>query len=324
MKQRKIYDYAVDENVELFVLIKSAEVRLAKNGKKFIAFNFSDSSGEISAKFWDASEDDIANFKPGQVVLLKGKREVYKNNPQIKIYHMRQTTEEEPMNPELFVKTAPVPKDDMEKEINQALFEITNPNWNRVVRYLLREHHDAFFSFPAAKKNHHAFDGGLAYHTLSMLRLAHSVAKQYSDVINAPLLYAGALLHDLGKTIELSGPVATKYTLEGNLIGHIVLVDEEIVKACQHLKIDLASEDMILLRHMILSHHGLLEYGSPVRPHLIEAEVLHQIDELDASIQMLKGALNHTEPGNFSERIFGMDGRNFYCPQEKTQVSEDD
>ncbi len=324
MNQKKIYDYAVDENVELFVLIKSADVRLAKNGKKFIAFNFSDSSGEISAKFWDASEEDISNFKPGKIVFLKGKREVYQNNPQIKIFHMRQATDEEPANPEFFVKKAPVSKDDMEKEFNQSLFEITNPNWNRVVRFLLHEHHDAFFSFPAAKKNHHAFDGGLAYHSLSMLRLAHSIAKQYSDVINAPLLYAGAILHDLGKTIELSGPIATKYTLEGNMIGHIVLVDEEIVKACQHLKIDLESEDMILLRHMILSHHGLLEYGSPVRPHLLEAEVLHQIDELDASIQMLKGTLSHTEPGNFSERIFGMDGRNFYRPQGKIQPTEND
>ncbi|KRL03181.1 3'-5' exoribonuclease YhaM family protein [Liquorilactobacillus capillatus] len=322
MKEKKIYDYIIDENMELFVLIKSADVRLAKNGKKFIAFNFSDSSGEISAKFWDASEEDIANFKPGKIILLKGKREVYQNNPQIKIYHIRLVSAEEGLKPEDFVKKAPLSKDDMEKEFNQALFEITNPSWNRVVRFLLHKYHDQFFSFPAAKKNHHAFDGGLAFHTLSMLRLAHTIAKQYADIINAPLLYAGAILHDLGKTIELSGPIATKYTLEGNLIGHIVLVDEEIVKACQQLKIDLASEDMILLRHMILAHHGLLEYGSPVRPHLLEAEVLHQIDELDASIQMLRGTLAHTEPGNFSERIFGMDGRNFYRPQEKVQSDE--
>ena len=95
-------------------------------------------------------------------------------------------------------------------------------------------------------------------------------------------------LHDLGKVLELSGPVATTYTLAGNLIGHIVLVDEEIVKACAALKIELEGEDAILLRHMILAHHGLLEYGSPVQPHLLEADILHQLDNLDASIQMLK------------------------------------
>lgn len=203
----------------------------------------------------------------------------------------------------------------MADEFNAALFEITNANWNRIVRYLLTEYHNQFYSYPAAKKNHHAFAGGLAFHTLSMLRLAHAVVKEYED-INAPLLYAGTILHDLGKVIELSGPIATQYTIAGNLLGHIVLIDEQIVKAADKLKIDLESEDMILLRHMILSHHGLLEYGSPVRPHILEAEVLHQIDQLDASIQMLRGTLEHTEPGTFSERIFGMDGRNFYRATE--------
>lgn len=203
----------------------------------------------------------------------------------------------------------------IEEEINNTFFEITNPKWNRIVRYLLNKYHDSFFSFPAAKKNHHAFSGGLAFHTVSMLRLAKAIAKEY-DVLNESLLYAGVLLHDLGKVKELSGPIATKYTLEGNMIGHIVIVDEEIVKACEILQIDYNSEEVILLRHMILSHHGLLEYGSPVRPHIMEAEVLHQIDQLDASIQMMKSSLSHTESGEFSERIFGLDGRNFYKPKE--------
>lgn len=147
-----------------------------------------------------------------------------------------------------------------------------------------------------------------------MLRLAQAVAKQY-PIINAPLLYAGVILHDMGKTLELSGAVATSYTVTGNLIGHIVLIDEQIVLACHELKIDENKENVVLLRHLILSHHGLLEYGSPVRPHLLEAEVLHQIDQLDASIQMLSGVLEHTAPGEFSEKIFGMDGRNFYRPE---------
>ncbi|EJF00942.1 3'-5' exoribonuclease YhaM family protein [Liquorilactobacillus mali] len=315
MSQNKIYDYAVDESMELFMLIKSADVRIAKNGNKFIAFMFADSSGEISAKFWDASDNDIASFVPGKIVFVKGKREVYQGNPQVKIFKMRLANEQEPNNVNSFVKKAPVSVDDMEDEFNATLFEITNANWNRIVRYLLTEYHDQFFSYPAAKKNHHAFAGGLAFHTISMLRLAHAVVKEY-DNINAPLLYAGTILHDLGKVIELSGPVATQYTLAGNLLGHIVLIDEQIIKAADKLKIDLESEDMILLRHMILSHHGLLEYGSPVQPHILEAEVLHQIDQLDASIQMLKGTLEHTEPGTFSERIFGMDGRNFYRSTE--------
>ncbi|KRL04770.1 3'-5' exoribonuclease YhaM family protein [Liquorilactobacillus oeni] len=322
MSHKKIYEYAVDENMELFALIKAADIRIAKNGNRFIAFTFSDNSGEISAKFWDASDADTTAYKPGKIVLLKGKREVYQGNPQIKIYHMRLAKDTEPSDVSLFIQKAPVSKSDMEEEFNQAIFEITNPSWNRIVRYLLKKHKEAFLNYPAAKKNHHAFTGGLAFHTLSMLRLAHSIAKEYPQ-INAALLYAGVILHDLGKTIELSGPIATQYTLAGNLVGHIVLIDEEVVKAAGQLKLDLNSEDMLLLRHVLLAHHGLLEYGSPVRPHLLEAEVLHQIDQLDASIQMLKGTLSHTKPGTFSERIFGMDGRNFYKPLEAEENSEE-
>ncbi len=313
---KKLFDYKVDENLELFVLIKSAETRIAKNGKKFIAFNFADTSGVISAKFWDASDDDIKRFEAGKVVFLKGKRENYQNNPQIKIFKLRLANDKEPNDPALYLQAAPEKTPVMEEELNQYVFEIVNPTWNRIVRYLLKEYHDEFFKFPAAKSNHHAYAGGLAFHTLSILRLAKAVTEQYEEVDKA-LLYAGTILHDLGKVLELSGPVATTYTLAGNLIGHIVLVDEEIVKACAALKIELESEDAILLRHMILAHHGLLEYGSPVQPHLLEADILHQLDNLDASIQMLKKSLAHTEPGNFSERIFGMEGRNFYQPKQK-------
>lgn len=315
MEEKKLLDFSINENMDIFVLIKSAEVRVAKNGKKFIAFNFADKSGEISAKFWNATEKEIEEFKEGKVVRLKGKRENYQDNPQIKIFNLRIATENEPNKPEYYLQTAPESIKKIEEEINNTFFEITNPKWNRIMRYLLNKYHDSFFLFPAAKKNHHAFSGGLAFHTVSMLRLAKAIAKEY-DVLNESLLYAGVLLHDLGKVKELSGPIATKYTLEGNMIGHIVIVDEEIVKACEILQIDYNSEEVILLRHMILSHHGLLEYGSPVRPHIMEAEVLHQIDQLDASIQMMKSSLSHTEFGEFSERIFGLDGRNFYKPKE--------
>ena len=104
-------------------------------------------------------------------------------------------------------------------------------------------------------------------------------------------------MHDLGKTLELSGPVSTEYTVRGNLIGHIVLVDEEIVKACETLKIDINSEDMLVLRHVVLAHHGLMEYGSPVRPQIL-GEVLHQIDEMDASITMMTNPCNMQKRGS--------------------------
>lgn len=318
--KKQLMDYAVDDAVDLFVLLKSADVRTAKNGKPYIALVFEDRSGEISGKYWDASPTDTEQFVAGQVVHLQGRREKYQTHPQIKITHMRLATPGGGLSAADFIEQAPMTREAMEDYINQTIFEITQPTWQRLVRRLLTEFRDQFFTYPAAKSNHHAFKGGLAFHTISILRLAHSVTAQYPD-LNAPLLYAGAILHDLGKTIELSGPEATTYTLAGNLVGHIVLIDGELVRACDPLKLDPQAEDVLLLRHMILAHHGLLEYGSPVRPALREAEVLHQLDELDASIMMLDTVVGHTAPGEFSERVFALDGRRFYRPNQSGPVT---
>lgn len=304
----------MDETFEIFVLIKQADVRIAKNDKKFIAFTFQDKSGTIDGKYWDASDEEIDRFEGGRVALLSGKREVYQGKPQVKIIHLRLATESEPQDPSLYMESAPMNTEEMQEEINQILFEIENANWQRIVRYLYNQYHKDFFSYPAAKTHHHAFAGGLAYHTVSMIRLAKGICAQY-PMLNPSLLYAGILLHDLGKVIELSGPIATEYTLAGNLLGHIVIVDEEITKACEALKIDDKKEDVVVLKHMILAHHGLLEYGSPVRPQIMEAEVLHHIDNLDASIQMMFGSLKQIQPGEFTERIFGLDGRRLYLPE---------
>ncbi|WP_302372666.1 3'-5' exoribonuclease YhaM family protein [Enterococcus asini] len=311
----KIRELALDQEFTGFYLIKNADVRLAKNGKKFIAFTFQDTSGTIDGKFWDASEEEIQRFAAGKVVALQGKREVYNGNPQVKIMHLRLTKIDEPGEPTLYMERAPLKKEAMEEEINKTLFEITNPNWNRIVRFLLNKYQKEFFDFPAAKRNHHAFASGLAYHTVSMLRLGKAIVAEYPE-LNSSLLYAGIILHDLGKVLELSGPMSTEYTLAGNLVGHLVLVDEEIVKACIALKFDENKEDIVVLRHMVLSHHGLLEYGSPVRPRIMEAEILHQIDNLDASMQMMLTSIRQTTPGEYSDRIFGMDNRSFYVPKE--------
>lgn len=313
MQMKKIKEYQVDEEMQLFALIKNADVRMAKNGKKFIAFTFQDTSGTIDGKFWDASEEEIARFEAGRVVFLNGKREIYNGNPQVKILHLRLAKLEEPSDPNLYMERAPMKREAMEDYIGKTIFEILNPSWNRIVRHLLSKYKKAFFEFPAAKKNHHAFSGGLAYHTVTMLKIGRSLVDIYPE-LNASLLYAGIILHDLGKVLELSGAMTTEYTVAGNLIGHLVLIDEEITQACMELKLDPNKEEIVLLRHMVLSHHGLLEYGSPVRPRIMEAEILHQIDNIDASMQMMLTSIRQTTPGEYTDRIFGMDNRSFYVP----------
>lgn len=300
---------------QIVVMIKQAEVRVAKNGKRFISLIFQDRSGEISGMYWDAKDEDIQHFASGAIVHLEGQRDLYNGQPQVKITKLFLADPNEGFQTSQFVAQAPMSSAQMQDEIQKAMFDIQNAKWNRIVRFLLQKYQNAFYEHPAAKSNHHDFTGGLAFHTLSMMRLAKAISQQYSQ-INYSLLLAGTILHDLGKTIELSGAVGTEYTVPGNLIGHIVLIDEQIVLACQALKISEADEDVLLLRHMVLAHHGLLEYGSPERPKLLEAEVLHYIDEIDASINMISKALNKTEPGSFSERVFGLDNRQFYRPKD--------
>ncbi len=308
----KLYEYQLDEDMDLNVLVKQADVRTAKNGKPFIAFTFQDKSGAMDGKYWGATDEDITHFQAGRVVHLSGKREVYKGQPQVRINRLVVVKEEE-QKPALYMESAPMTTDDMKSAIQSYLFKITNAPINRIVRHILTEHADTFFSFPAAKKHHHAFPGGLGFHTISILRLADKVAELYPDV-DPSLLFGGAILHDIGKTIELTGAIGTEYTVKGNLLGHIVIIDEEITRACLALKISEDSEAVVLLKHMILSHHGLLEYGSPVRPHLLEAEILHELDMIDASINMITTSLAKTPAGHFGERIFGLDGRSFYKP----------
>ena len=156
-----------------------------------------------------------------------------------------------------------------------------------------------------------------------MVHLADSIGDIYPE-LNKSLLFAGIMLHDLAKVIELTGPENTEYTVRGNLIGHIALIDEEITKVLSELAIDDTKEDVIVLRHVILSHHGLLEYGSPVRPKIMEAEIIHMIDNIDAEMMMMTTALSRVSEGEMTGRIFAMDNRSFYKPKTNHQNTKKD
>lgn len=318
---KQIAQYQEGESMQLFALLKEAAAKTTSAGKPYLALTISDASGEISGMRWDATPDEIKQLQAGKVVSVKGQRETYRDRPQIKIDSIRLATESEPHDPLLFVPRAPETTIQLKAGFREFFDLIDEPIWRKIAGHLFSKHGEKLFSYPAAKSNHHAFVGGLAFHTLSILRLARSVVGQYPNV-NAALLYTGAMLHDLGKTIELSGPIATQYTVMGNLIGHISLLDGEIVQACDELGFDPESPKVVLLRHMILSHHGLLEYGSPSRPQLLEAEILHHLDELDASIMTIQTALNKTAPGEYTDRLFSLDNRRFYRPTNEETLKK--
>lgn len=307
----QINQIEVGAPIVMFVLLKDVQVRTARNGNPYMSINFSDPTGDISGNLWDVTPIQTDEFQPGRVVYLQGLGDQYQGQLQVNIQGLRLATNDEPADPNLYVQRVALTDQELREGLRPFFSAITIEEYRIIVTDLMNHYGDQFFQFPAAKVNHHALVGGLAFHTLSILRLAQSVVGQYPG-INTSLLYAGAMLHDLGKVIELSGPVATQYTIAGSLLGHISLVDGEIVQACQRHQLDAESEPVILLRHVILAHHGLLEYGSPVRPQLLEAEVLHRLDELDASIVEINQALADVAIDDYSERVFSLENRRFF------------
>ena len=310
----KINQMKKDELFEGFYLIKSAEVRQTRAGKNYLAFTFQDDTGVIEGKLWDAQPHNVEEFTAGKVVHMQGRREVYNNTPQVNQLTLRLPKAGEPNDPADFKEKPPVDQKEIREYLAQMIFKIENSVWQRVVRSLYSKYDKKFYSYPAAKTNHHAFESGLAFHTATMVKLADAIGDIYPQ-LNKSLLFAGIMLHDLAKVIELSGPENTEYTVRGNLIGHIALIDEELTKTLMELKIDDSKEEVIVLRHVLLSHHGLLEYGSPVRPKIMEAEILHMIDNLDAEMMMMTAALGLVDPGEMSNKIFALEGRSFYKPK---------
>lgn len=306
-----ILDYGVGEQVDKFLLIKSSTKGIASNGKPFLTLMLQDQSGDIEAKLWDVSETVESTYSSESIVKVLGDIQNYRGRMQLKLRQIRPATVADRVQVSDFLETAPIGKDLMSSKITQYIFEMTNPNIQRITRHLLKKHQKAFYEYPAATKNHHEFVSGLAYHVVSMLDLAKSISELYPS-LDKDLLYAGVILHDLGKVHELSGSVAATYTVEGNLLGHISIMVNEIGKAAEELSI--SGEEVMVLQHMVLSHHGKAEWGSPKPPLIKEAEILHYIDNLDAKMNMLDRALTRVKPGEYTERVFALDNRAFYKP----------
>ncbi|MFD2681052.1 3'-5' exoribonuclease YhaM [Bacillus seohaeanensis] len=306
-----ITHYDVGETIELYLLIKQVTKGTTNTGKPFLTIIFQDKSGEMEAKLWDASETDEKNFQPETIVKVAGDIQSYRGRSQLKIKKIRPAASSDGFKISDFLETAPLSIEEMIEKITQYIFEMQNPNIQRITRHLLNKYQKPFLEYPAATKNHHEFVSGLAFHVVSMLDLSKAIGTLYPS-LDRDLLYAGVILHDLGKVMELSGPTSTTYTIEGNLLGHITIMVNEIGKAADELGIE--GEEVMVLKHLVLSHHGKAEWGSPKPPLIKEAEMLHYIDNVDAKMNMLDRTLKRVKPGEFSERVFALDNRSFYKP----------
>jgi 3'-5' exoribonuclease len=317
MKIEDIYNMSVGSPINGYFLISNVASKVASNGKTYLIFNLSDKTGNLSMIMWDASSEDINRFKENKVVYIQSTRGEYKGKPQITAINNGNGISiiDNPTDPNsdisLYRKSAPISAKQIQDEINDLILQIKNEVWNRITREFISKHFDDYFNFPAAQKIHEAFPGGLAYHSLMVTKNALAIAKNYPEEnIDYSLIITGGLLHDAGKIKELSISDGYEYTNQGSLIGHIIFSDQYVTEIANELGYDSSSEAVVLLRHMILSHQGKLEWNTPILPKTVEAFILSQADNIEAKLQQIFSDYKNIQPGKFSQDYTDTNGEN--------------
>lgn len=275
-----------------------------QTGSPYLSFQIEDSSGTINCKYWDAVDVEIL---PGRVYELTGELSEYNSKPQYIVDSFREETDETIIN--AFFKSAPTSEEEIKLGLLSYVNKIEDDEVRLIVKEILARYENAYFTYPAATQNHHAYLNGLSYHTYTMLQLSDNLLSIY-PYLDQSLLYAGIILHDFAKVVELSNARSPEYTLSGKLVGHLVMGSNIIADVAKELNID--SEKVLLLQHLVLSHHGRKEWGSPQRPQIAEAEALHFIDNIDSKFESLRLEFENVETGEWTKRIPVLDGRSFY------------
>ena len=307
---KMIADFIDHEHVEGQFLLGNVSKGVNTNGGAYLSVELRDASGQIVAKKWDATPADEQLFVVGNVISIVGETNKYKEQLQLKILSAELVPLEE-IDVEKFVKAPPVSKETLIKRFNDHVASIKNEECLKIIKYMMDKFGESIFTYPAAVSIHHEYSSGLLMHSITMADLANYLCPIYD--CDHDLMITGCLLHDLGKIIELEGPIVYKYSLEGKLLGHISIMCAEIRKAAEELKI--TGEVPLLLEHMVLSHHGQQEFGSPVMPLTKEGLLLSLIDNLDSKMVVVNKAIADVEPGNFSNKVFSLDNRAFYKPK---------
>lgn len=308
---KMISEFTDHDRIEGQFLLGSVSKGVNTNGGSYFSVELRDASGQITAKKWDATLQDEEIFVTGNVISLIGETNRYKDALQLKILSAEVVPLDE-IDVDRFVKAPPISKSELIKKFNNYVNSVKNEDCQKLLKYMINKFDDKLYSYPAAVSIHHEYSSGLLMHSLSMADLAAFLCPIYD--CDYDILITGCLLHDMGKIIELEGPIVYKYSLEGKLLGHISIMCAEIRKAAEDLKI--TSEVPLLLEHMILAHHGQPEFGSPVMPLTKEALLLSLIDNLDSKMVVVNKAIADIEPGNFSNKVFPLDNRSFYKPKK--------
>ncbi len=318
MKDKKTYvrDLTEGQHVADVFALARVQRKEAKNGP-YWQLSLADNSGQIEARIWHPQSQQYENLLPEQFVAVTGQVASFKNQLQMNVTDMAVIDPiEAGLNLADFLPSSTIPPADILAEMEQLLDrELAFKPWRELCKKILGDQHirAALLTAPGAKSIHHAYAGGLLEHTLGIMRICTALAALYPNVDKEILLVA-ALGHDLGKAFELSHGISREYTDPGRLLGHIQLGLEALEPFLQKTK-DLPEELTLHLKHLIIAHHGELEFGSPRRPKTVEAFILHYADNLDAKINTVDAALagDDDEPGQWSEYHRTL-GRYLYRP----------
>ena len=308
------------DSVNGFALVTKKELRQDKNGRDYLDMEVVDATGPMVAKVWSDSPALRGDFGQHDFVAYRGSVNRYRDQLQLNIKDCRRATEadrDHGFDEALIIPSTRYNIEELDSRLRQIYsHEIRRPELQQLASAALDAHGEGLREHPAAKTIHHAYRGGLLEHTVSMAELAIQICGHYTE-LDRDLILIGVLFHDLGKLQEIGAMPVNDYTTVGRLVGHVVIGRDLLRQAClgiDDFPIDLQTH----LEHLILSHQGRLEFGSPVQPMTAEAITLHFIDDLDSKLAQLRGARELGEPLQFM-RGFGR-----YLYTGATPESEED
>ncbi|MBN1786943.1 MAG: hypothetical protein JW806_00945 [Sedimentisphaerales bacterium] len=302
------------KNIDDIYLISQPVLRSTTRGDLYIAMYASDKTGKLNCRFWQANEELFNSLPKEGFIRIKGKSELYQGNLQIIANQIFVVSADEEIKIDDYLPRTEKNISKMFKEVTAILTEVKNPFVKALVNEFIidRELMQKFYTAPAATQYHHSYIGGLLEHTHNMLNVAKAVLPFYPK-LQADLVLAGIFLHDMGKTTELSYDMAFSYTDSGQLLGHIVqttfIVNEKVEKLRQN-NVEIDQPVLDCLMHIIISHHGQYEFGSPRLPMMPEAFLVSLLDNIDAKINQVTGTIeNDPSDDNWTSYIKSLEAK---------------
>lgn len=309
---KKFNEIKVGEDATFYALLENLQKRFTPNKSGYYGGTLCDGDNSVDARIWDCNLIESNDIHAGGIYLFTAHVNEYAGKIQYVITSVKDVPLDEESQAQFF-KTAPLSKEELTKGIKVYIKKIENPILYKLVVKLISNVATKFFEYPAAMSMHHNYLYGLAYHTYTMLVLSEKLLDVYQGM-NKDLLYSGIILHDIGKTKELSSSKSPVYTDEGNLLGHIVmgLTMVEVAASEEHVE---DTEEVLLLKHILASHHGELEFGSPKEPGIMEAYAIHLLDLMDSKLAAMSPEVSKTQKGTSTAPIGSIGRKSLYVPK---------